>query len=201
MLIVLVVVIAGVVGYFALVKNHEPVTQQTTTPPPVTTQAPAPEIPTATPTPVDETVNWKIYRSEKYGFEVKYPPTWDLPYPDDGSDIHLASSPAGERGQKPGEVVVEIQAFHTKPSNVDLLSFIKSNFLAKEGELGASGELTKTNLYGLSVIKVEHAGGEGPDGPRYFIEKGSDKFFYILVYGKAYKQMVSKIISTIKFVK
>lgn len=32
--------------------------------------------PTPTPTP-DETADWKIYRNEEYGFEIKYPATFD----------------------------------------------------------------------------------------------------------------------------
>ena len=75
-LIVLVVVFAGIAGYFALVKKQEPVAQQTTTPPPATTKTSTP--PAATPTPVDEIANWKIYHNEKYAFEVKYPPTFEV---------------------------------------------------------------------------------------------------------------------------
>ncbi len=73
--IVLVVVIAllmGTVGYFAFVKKSEPVTQQPTLP--TTTQTPTPQQPS--PTPINETANWKTYKNDTYGFEVKYPSDW-----------------------------------------------------------------------------------------------------------------------------
>lgn len=56
----MIVVLAGTMGYFALTRKQEPVIQTTT-----------PRVPT--PTPVDETANWKTYRNESLGFEFKYP--------------------------------------------------------------------------------------------------------------------------------
>ena len=55
--VVLIVIFAGVVGYFALVKKIIPVAQQT-------------------PAPQDETTNWKTYRNEAYGIEFQYPREW-----------------------------------------------------------------------------------------------------------------------------
>jgi hypothetical protein len=73
-IIIGILVIAGVVGaslYF--VKKQSP-------PSPVEQQAPIatpPEAQEKVPSekaPADGTANWKTYRNEKYGFEIKYPP-------------------------------------------------------------------------------------------------------------------------------
>jgi len=67
-LIVVIVAIIAVGGYFVFVKKSEPITQQPT---PTTTQNPTP-----TATPKNETANWEVYRNEKYGIEFKHPTGW-----------------------------------------------------------------------------------------------------------------------------
>ena len=62
-LVVLVVILVGVAGYFALVKKSEPVTQQTTTPL-ATTQTPTPQQPS--PPPINETARWQTYKTYQY---------------------------------------------------------------------------------------------------------------------------------------
>src|SRR3989344_7520599 len=74
-LVIVIVVLVGAVGYFAFVKKMEPVTQQPT--PPATTQTSTPQQPS--PTPINETANWKTYKNDTYSFEVKYPPDY-YPY-------------------------------------------------------------------------------------------------------------------------
>jgi len=78
-LVVVIVVLLGAVGYLALVKKSLPIAQQTSTPTPTLTKTPT-LVPTTTPmsTPKDETENWKFYTNNKYGFRFKYPPSWKL---------------------------------------------------------------------------------------------------------------------------
>jgi hypothetical protein len=73
-LVVVIVVLVGVVGYFAFVKKSEPVVQQPT-PTPTQTKTPA----SPTPTPTSQATNLKTYTNTQYGFELKYPNDWPAP--------------------------------------------------------------------------------------------------------------------------
>lgn len=63
MLVVVVVILVGAVGYFDFVKKVEPITQQPTSTP-IQTEKPASPNPMA---------NWKTYTNSQNGFEIKYP--------------------------------------------------------------------------------------------------------------------------------
>ncbi|MDP3934708.1 MAG: PsbP-related protein [Candidatus Giovannonibacteria bacterium] len=62
-LVVAIVAIIAVGGYFIFTREQKPVTQQTTTPP-STTQ------------PASETASWKVYKNEKNGLQFSYPQNW-----------------------------------------------------------------------------------------------------------------------------
>ena len=67
--------LVGVTGYFVFVKKSEPITQQPT-PTQTTTPTKAPASPTPTQKPITTSnvpATWKTWRSDVYGFSVKYP--------------------------------------------------------------------------------------------------------------------------------
>lgn len=73
--ILFVLLAAGVIaGFFVLPQDgREP---QVMTPQPTSAVSPSPVAqPTGTLSP---TVGWKIYRNEEYGFEFRYPTTWQF---------------------------------------------------------------------------------------------------------------------------
>ncbi len=73
-LVVVIVILLGVVGYFAFVKKSGQVAQQPT-PTPVVTQTKTPT-PTPVSTPKDETINWQVYN--RNGVLFKYPNDWAI---------------------------------------------------------------------------------------------------------------------------
>ncbi|KKT45500.1 MAG: hypothetical protein UW82_C0018G0015 [candidate division WWE3 bacterium GW2011_GWC2_44_9] len=70
LILLIVVILVGAVGYFAFVKKSEPIAQQSPTPTPTQTQKPV--SPTLTP---DKTVNLKTYTDSNLNYSFQYPPT------------------------------------------------------------------------------------------------------------------------------
>jgi len=81
-LVVIIIMLVGAVGYFAFIKKSPELTQRVDTSTPTNNQiSPAPDqteisnlVPT--PTPKDETAEWKIFVDTQHEFEFKYPATW-----------------------------------------------------------------------------------------------------------------------------
>lgn len=89
LIVIFIILVVGIVGYFSLVKNGEPIIQQTPTPAPIPTQPPVTQPPISA--PINEIEKWKTYRDEKYRFEVKYPPDWE--------EMRVNSSALGSDGK------------------------------------------------------------------------------------------------------
>jgi hypothetical protein len=66
-LVLVIIVLLGIVGYFALVKKSLPIAQQTSTPTPTLTK---------TSTPTLMTTDWKIYVNKEYNFQLTFTDAW-----------------------------------------------------------------------------------------------------------------------------
>lgn len=66
LMVVFLVITVGVGGYILGTKQNKIAQNQS---------QPAIPTPQPSPTPVDETANWKTFRSDNHGFEIKYPPS------------------------------------------------------------------------------------------------------------------------------
>ncbi|MFA4872759.1 MAG: hypothetical protein WC659_02380 [Patescibacteria group bacterium] len=77
LVVVIIVLVVGVAGYFAIIKKPEPITQQ---PVPTLTQTTAPTntLVVPTPTTIDETANWTIYNNPGLNFSINYPNDFQL---------------------------------------------------------------------------------------------------------------------------
>lgn len=117
-LIAVIVAIIVVGGYFVLTREQKPVTEQTT-PPPATTENSTSQQPS--PTPINETANWKIYKSNTYSFEVKYPSDWTSKgyWSENGGFFYAAFGIANSIDSKP------LATLRIYPNQTTLEKFIK----------------------------------------------------------------------------
>ncbi|MDO8592317.1 MAG: hypothetical protein Q7R92_00920 [bacterium] len=114
-LVVVIVILVGAVGYFVVVKKLGPIAGQTPTPTPTQTK-------TTTPTPKDETANWKTYTNAQYGLEVKYPSNWTSKgsWSENGGFFYVAFGTANSIDSKP------LATLRVYPNQTTLDKFIKS---------------------------------------------------------------------------
>ena len=74
-LIVAIVAVIAVGGYFVFVKKSTPIAQQPT-PTPTSTQTETPASPT--PAPKNGTANWAVYSNTKYNYSFRYPTNFTI---------------------------------------------------------------------------------------------------------------------------
>jgi hypothetical protein len=172
----------------------------------------------------DETADWKTYRNEDYGFEIKYPLDWST-YPDwDRKGISFVSgqvsfSPFTElelgKGDGAGFYVSVLSSSDVStsigwinPSEITARELIeKEREIFKDDYSGAEFEITDENLNGLPVVKEEinKLIMDGKEGSTvaYYIDSGSRKF--IIGYSGSIQEMnkniatFNQMLSTFRF--
>jgi hypothetical protein len=173
---VLILISLGVILGLSLKPKPQPTTLKPETP---TVTQPTPK-PQENPEPID-TSNWKTYRNEKYGFEVKYPKDYDkveeckLKETDNGIEI-------GE-----GRLRIEVEVLKYEHPLENYVQKFVAEKMKEYGILGRSlDELSEENLW-IPVEKILVGSNEGfrvslPAKPSNIIFLSNGNKFYKIIW-------------------
>lgn len=128
----------------------------------------------------DETAGWKIYKNEKFGFTLKYPPQWE--------SVHAGDVITGRTETDPGRIIGDLVKFIVTPRtsqqsecNLDLVA----NLTAQSNTSGFSTEewIRTRSIEGLTSTKNLRIGqrdfivGDYPPQADNFCGLGSNIFY------------------------
>lgn len=214
LVVAIIVILIGAVGYFALMNKPKPITQQPT---PTQTKTHVSPTPTQEPTTTSNVpTTWKTWRSDVYGFSIRYPGK---------EDIHIkVTDRLG--GIDPGGLEyflgVEENGIHIFPAKYES-EFNLDSWLSKHISLKAENIYNKQTLSINSRsafqfdtkddvgVKYEPYEGGSVDSfidkdMRFVVIQGTDRFivsWFPLAnkYGANFFTTYSKMISSLMFVR
>ena len=146
-------ILIGIIGYMLGTKNSQTVVnnQQNVN---------IPTLSPPSPTPVDETANWKTYANTKYKYSIKYPPDWNI------ENVDLANPEKVNFIKQPSEKdidihpqMVQIIVEKNPQEDVPTIEWYK-NIWAKQIPAGINFDNVKfeeTTFQGLPALKANNA--------------------------------------------
>ncbi len=171
---------------------------------------------TLSPTPTsDPTASWKVYRNDNFGFQLSYPPEWDLKLGAGQAFLFQAFLKKEDGSQRPVEmpggttitpyyqILVSIQ---NNPKNLSAKDFYLKDF-TPEARKDAERGLEEINVAGEKAIKYQEAVGPS-SGLATTVSVSHDSKIYQLSYGaiahkathEKYLTIFNTILSTFKFI-
>jgi hypothetical protein len=102
----------------------------------------------------EETANWKIYRNEEYGFEIKYPEVWEVKEYSK-RDISFLAPPLAEFPDVQ-DVMIQVKILEN-PEELSTRQWLTNKI--NDGTIIPVGEIsdfTTNNIKGIKLIEVEY---------------------------------------------
>lgn len=218
-LIIVVVVLAGVLGYVALVKKSAPTEQQRPSSIEENTQStlPATTVNTNIPTQVDETADWKTYTNAQYGFQISYPKNATISFPTAGA--HGMDFVVYIEG-----VESSVQSKYSTSKMISITMVPLKGFDMTSGDSGINPSITSINGTQFAIFDWDYHSEASDSSPAGFlgrayntenINNGYGYRLYVRISGEASvfdvdefkkgqllvdKAILEKIISTFKFI-
>ncbi|MDO8490078.1 MAG: PsbP-related protein [bacterium] len=192
-LIVVIVAIVAVGGYFAFVKKTEPIVQQPT-PTPATTP---------TQTPKDETSNLKTYSNSDLKYSIKYPTDWilDAQYINDGTLFLLTKQRKqnldAEKIARVFDVSIKVYKSSAELPNNEIKKLSFENWIKQEAD--SYGFIQRKSIVVDGTSGYQGIGSGDGESYLVFVQKGN--LIYQLETGDTTKptETEQKVIDSFKF--
>lgn len=101
LLVVVIALLIGAVGYFAFLKKSGPIAQQ------------------PTPTPKDETANWKSTTNASLGYSIKYPNDWK-------AETNSLSTTLTNLSNSEQVIMIELNSTNANPRRLSINDWLKT---------------------------------------------------------------------------
>lgn len=165
---------------------------------------------TITLSPQDETTNWKTYRDDDFGFEIKYPPNWEF-----GREIHSYFTPPNLGATiKFKPINKSYNTPHGEISYVPI-DIVAYNFSFPDPEIlnSLKNESEKILINNIEFIKLKTTPGK--PAQEFFVENPKNSYAFITNYvpviievkagitlgeKSGYQTIFSHMLSTFRFI-
>ena len=145
---------------------------------------------------------WTIYSNEAYGFEFKYPRSWELNQTANGFlDILVTTNATDGPECLAGFRGIQIQVGKLFDQKTDFTSFVRSQVISNGIGLYPSGKIIEKSVNEHQVFKIQNSGWDSVcSGPGYFIQQGAGRYAYVYTGGdKVDPEYWDLILMTFKF--